>query len=231
MNNRFLEKLKKFKKSNGILIIFILLFIFIISFGISKTRFLTNGSESNYNIYPISIPNKVLFAGEEIKLDQDDLIERMDKEFLVNTYWQSNTILLIKRANKFFPQIEKILIDEDVPSDFKYLALIESGLQNVTSPRGAKGFWQFMEKTGREYNLEINKEVDERYHLEKSTQAACDYLNDAYDKFGSWTLVAASYNMGMYGLEKSLKRQNVNSYYDLLLPYRTIGQFPSTHSS
>ena len=121
-------------------IIFILLFIFIISFGISKTRFLTNGSESNYNIYPISIPNKVSFAGEEIKLDEDDLIERMDKEFLVNTYWQSNTILLIKRANKFFPQIEKILIDEDVPTDFKYLALIESGLQNVTSPRGAKRF-------------------------------------------------------------------------------------------
>ena len=197
MNNRFFEKLKKFKKSNGILIIFILLFIFIISFGISKTRFLTNGSESNYNIYPISIPNKVLFAGEEINLDQDDLIERMDKEFLVNTYWQSNTILLIKRANKFFPQIEKILIDEDVPTDFKYLALVESGLQNVISPRGAKGFWQIMKTTGKEYGLEINSNVDERYNLNLSTRVACKYLKRAKDKFGSWTLAAAAYNRGV----------------------------------
>ena len=216
MNNRFFEKLKKFKKSNGILIIFILLFIFIISFGISKTRFLTNGSESYYNIYPISIPNKVLFAGEEIKLDQDDLIERMDKEFLVNTYWQSNTILLIKRANKFFPQIEKILIDEDVPSDFKYLALIESGLQNVTSPRGAKGFWQIMKTTGKEYGLEINSNVDERYNLNLSTRVACKYLKRAKDKFGSWTLAAAAYNRGVNGVQNKIMNQNQTKYENIL---------------
>ncbi len=216
MNNRFFEKLKKFKKSNGILIIFILLFIFIISFGISKTRFLTNGSESNYNIYPISIPNKVLFAGEEINLDQDDLIERMDKEFLVNTYWQSNTILLIKRANKFFPQIEKILIDEDVPTDFKYLALIESGLQNVTSPRGAKGFWQIMKTTGKEYGLEINSNVDERYNLNLSTRLACKYLKRAKDKFGSWTLAAAAYNRGVNGVQNKIMNQNQTKYENIL---------------
>ena len=148
---------------------------------------------SNYHIYPVSIPKKVSFAGEDMSLDEDDLIERMDKEFLVNTYWQSNTILLIKRANKYFPQIEKILIDEGVPTDFKYLALIESGLENVTSPSGAKGFWQIMKGTAKEYGLEVNYAIDERYNLKKSTEAACKYLRKAYNEFGTWTMAAASY--------------------------------------
>ena len=193
-----------------------MIFIFFISFGISKTRFLTNGNESNYHIYPISIPKKVSFAGEQITLDEDDLIERMDKEFLVNTYWQSNTILLIKRANKYFPQIEKILIDEGVPTDFKYLALIESGLENVTSPSGAKGFWQIMKTTGKEYGLEINSNVDERYNLNLSTRLACKYLKKARDKFGSWTLAAAAYNRGMSGVQNKIANQNQTAYENIL---------------
>jgi len=207
---------RKVKSLNNVSLLVILIFVFFISFGISKTRFLTNGNESSYHIYSISIPEKVSFAGEEITLDEDDLIERMDKEFLVNTYWQSNTILLIKRANKYFPQIEKILIDEGVPTDFKYLALIESGLENVTSPTGAKGFWQIMRTTGKEYGLEINSNVDERYNLNLSTRLACKYLKKARDKFGSWTLAAAAYNRGMTGLQNKIANQNQNAYENIL---------------
>ena len=197
------------------------MFVFFISFGISKTRFLTNGNESNYQIYPISIPKKISFAGEEITLDEDDLIERMDKEFLVNTYWQSNTILLIKKSNKYFPQIEKILIDEGVPIDFKYLALIESGLENVTSPRGAKGFWQIMKTTGKEYGLEINSNVDERYNLNLSTRLACKYLKKAKDKFGTWILAAAAYNRGINGVQNEITKQNQTTYENILFGEET----------
>ena len=210
------EFFKKIKLLNNFSFFVILIFVFFISFGISKTRFLTNGNESSYHIYSISIPEKVSFAGEEITLDEDDLIERMDKEFLVNTYWQSNTILLIKRANKYFPQIEKILIDEGVPTDFKYLALIESGLENVTSPSGAKGFWQIMKTTGKEYGLEINSNVDERYNLNLSTRLACKYLKKARDKFGSWTLAAAAYNRGMSGVQNKIANQNQTAYENIL---------------
>ena len=218
MNQKYLKKLKSLNNRN---LIIILMFIFFISFGISKTRFLTNGNESNYHIYPVSIPKKVSFAGEEIILDEDDLIERMDKEFLVNTYWQSNTILLIKKSNKYFPQIEKILIEEGVPTDFKYLALIESGLDNVTSPRGAKGFWQIMKTTGKEYGLEINSNVDERYNLNLSTRLACKYLKKAKDKFGTWTLAAAAYNRGINGVQNKISSQNQTAYEDILFGEET----------
>ena len=218
MNQIYLKKLKSLNNRN---LIIILMFVFFISFGISKTRFLTNGNESNYHIYPVSIPKKVSFAGEEIILDEDDLIERMDKEFLVNTYWQSNTILLIKKSNKYFPQIEKILIEEGVPTDFKYLALIESGLDNVTSPRGAKGFWQIMKTTGKEYGLEINSNVDERYNLNLSTRLACKYLKKAKDKFGTWTLAAAAYNRGINGVQNEITKQNQTRYGNILFGEET----------
>lgn len=167
------------------------------------------------------IPLQVDFCGENIPLDSEDIRERFDLEIVKNAYWHSSILLFHKRAGKYFPVIEPILKQHNIPDDFKYLAIAESGLTNVVSPAGARGFWQFMEKTGKEYDLEINKYVDERYHLEKATHAACKYLNDAYKKFGSWTLVAASYNMGMYGLQKNLERQKVNSYYDLLLNSET----------
>ena len=218
MKKCFFTKLRLF---NNISLVAILFFVFLVSFGISKTRFLTNGNESNYQIYPISIPKKVSFAGEEIILDENDLVERMDKELLVNTYWQSNTILLIKRANKYFPQIEKILVEEDVPLDFKYLALIESGLENVTSPRGAKGFWQIMKTTGKEFGLEINSNVDERYNLDLSTRLACKYLKKAKDKFGSWTLAAAAYNRGINGVQNKISSQNQTAYEDILFGEET----------
>ena len=154
-------------------------------------------------------------------LENSDIWERYDKELLKNTYWQSNTLLLFKRAAKYFPIIEPILEKNNLPEDFKYLALIESGLENVTSPKGAKGFWQFLKSTATEFNLEVNSEVDERYHIQKSTQAACDFLNSAKDKFGSWTLAAAAYNMGKSGLLEQMNRQKSFSYYDLLLNNET----------
>ena len=126
-----------------------------------------------YVINATPLPTKMYFANETVPLQQFDIQERLDKELLINHYWQSKTILLIKRAKKYFPIIEPILKEHNVPDDFKYLAVAESGLENVTSPAGAKGYWQFLKNTGIEYGLEINKEVDERYHLEKSTKAAC----------------------------------------------------------
>ena len=177
--------------------------------------------KNNYSIFAVDVPKNLDFASEKIPLNNYDVLETIDREFLVNTYWQSQTILFLKRANKYFPIIEPILKKNNVPDDFKYLAVAESGLTNAVSPSGAKGFWQFLKKTGKEYNLEINKEVDERYNLEKSTQAACDFFNKSYKKFGNWTLVAASYNMGMNGLNKQLKRQYTNNYWDLLLNSET----------
>ena len=171
---------------------------------------------SAYNkVFPIVVPEQLSFADEEVPLSRFYVKEALDYELTVNTYWHSSTILLIKRANRWFPVIEPILEKNGVPEDFKYLAVAESGLKNVTSPAGAKGFWQIMKSTGREYGLEINSGIDERYHVEKSTEVACKYLLDAYDKYGDWTLAAASYNAGMNKITKETKRQDQESYYDM----------------
>lgn len=175
----------------------------------------------NYKVFSVPLPEAIDFAGESVPIQDIDIKERLDKELVVNTYWHSQTFLFHKRANRWFPLIEKILKENGVPEDLKYLALIESGLDNVVSPAGAAGFWQFMKTTGKQYGLEVNSYVDERYHLEKSTEAACKYLKYAKNKFGSWTLAAASYNMGMGGLENRLKEQAVDSYYDLYLNAET----------
>lgn len=175
-----------------------------------------NTSET-YEIKALKIPENLDFAGERVPTENDDIKERMDRELLTNTYWQSNTMLLFKRANKFFPLIEPILKKNGIPNDFKYLAVIESGLLNATSPAGAKGFWQILEGTAKESGLEVNSNVDERYHVEKSTQAACDYLKSAKARFGNWTLAAAAYNAGNRGVSSKMETQKVSSYYDLLL--------------
>ncbi len=176
---------------------------------------------NDYNVYAIPVPDNLEFAGEPVPVESPDIYERMDRELLVNTYWQSNAFLLIKRANKYFPVIEPILAEYGVPDDLKYIAVIESGLTNAVSPAGARGFWQFMEPTGKELGLEINSNVDERYNLEKSTRAAAEYLKRSKEKFGSWTLAAAAYNAGNYGISKQLDRQEVGDYYDLLLGEET----------
>lgn len=185
------------------------------------TAFQTYDHAETYRIYTLSVPDKFSFADEKVPLSSLDVKERFDRELLVNTYWQSNMLLLLKRAHRYFPVIGKILEEEGVPQDFKYLAVAESGLQNVISPKGAKGFWQIMKSTGKEYGLEVNENVDERFHLEHSTRAACQYLKDAKENFGSWTLAAASYNRGMNGINNLLKEQQVDNYYDLHLGAET----------
>ncbi len=174
-------------------------------------------SKQNYNIYSVKIPDEVGFAGEEVPLDKYYVKENLDRELLINTYWHTSSILLFKRANRWFPVIESILKKNNIPDDFKYLALIESGLIQVTSPSGAKGFWQFLPGTAKDYGLEVNKNIDERYHIEKSTQAACEYLKDAYERYGNWTMVAASYNAGQNRISEEIDLQKANDYYDLYL--------------
>lgn len=215
------------KKHSGILVlIFALLSLFeVLTFSSNDLKDEDGKYQEKFNedyrIYSLNIPNDIAFAGEKVPVEDEDVYQRLDRELLVNTYWQSNSMLYHKRAGKWFPLIERILAKNGVPDDFKYLALVESGLTNVVSPAGATGYWQILKKTGIEFGLEINKEVDERYHVEKATEAACKYLKEAYERYGSWTLAAASYNMGMNGLSKQLKRQKVRNYYDLLLNQET----------
>ena len=209
------------KKSN-LFILLPILGLFVAASSVEwRSAFKTNDPEGFYKVYALTLPESVSFAGEKVSMNRPDLKERLDRELLVNTYWQSNMMLLLKRANKYFPQIERILEEEGIPDDFKYLAVIESGLANVRSPKGASGFWQIMRTTGREMGLEVNSNVDERYHLEMATRVACQYLKKAKEKLGSWTLAAAAYNRGMSGIQKKLTTQQVDNYYDLYLGSET----------
>ena len=176
---------------------------------------------NDYNVYALEMPEDLNLAGEAVPVENPDIYERMDRELLVNTYWQSNGLLMFKRAQKYFPIIEPILEKNGVPNDFKYLAVIESGLTNAVSPAGARGFWQIMKTTGRENGLEVNSNVDERYNLELATEVACNYLKKAKEKRGSWTLAAAAYKAGNAGISKRLNEQDVDNYYDLLLGEET----------
>ena len=204
----------------SILSISILCVIFFNAALVSKKEFSKSTAET-YNIKALKIPKNLNFAGEKVPTDRNDIKERMDRELLVNTYWQSNGLLLIKRAHKYFPIIEPLLKEYGLPDDFKYLAIAESGFENKTSSSGASGFWQFLKSSAREYGLEVNSNVDERYNLEKATKVAADYLRKSKDRFGSWTLAAAAYNAGNYRIARNLERQQVNDYYDLLLNSET----------
>ena len=149
------------------------------------------------------------------------MYERVDREVLVNTYWHSATILAIKRAARWFPVIEPILKQNNIPDDFKYLAVVESNLENVVSPAGATGYWQFIKSAAKQYGLEVTDEVDERYDVVKSTVAACKYLNTAYQMFGNWTMAASSYNAGISGIDKWSGLQKTTNYWNLVLGSET----------
>jgi len=198
-----------------------LLFLFF-SFQIPKTA---TGNTSNTltgeGVTAPLIPEKVDFAGELLPMDNFDAKERFDRELISNCFRHSSTLLFLKKANRYFPIIEPILKEQGLPDDIKYLAVAESALSNATSPMGAKGFWQFMPKTAKGRGLEVNNEVDERYHLEKATIAACEHLKEAYQQLGSWTLAAAAYNMGGPGLRKQLEKQGGKNYFDLDLNAET----------
>ncbi len=168
-----------------------------------------------------SLPDKLVFVSENVPLNEFDVIESLDRELISNTFFHSQTISFIKKATRFLPEVEKILQEEGVPDDFKYLPFIESAYSNVVSPAGAAGYWQFLKGTASDYGLEVNKYIDERYHFSKATHAACEFLKESYEEFGSWTLAAASYNMGRRRLREAIEEQGVNSYYNLYLNEET----------
>jgi membrane-bound lytic murein transglycosylase D len=172
-------------------------------------------------VYPFRVDGELTFAGEHVPLEDADVRERLDRELQINVFRQSNTILNMKLANRYFPDIERILIEEGVPTDFKYLPLIESDLRDAISPAGAGGFWQFVGPTAKMYGLEVNDIIDERYNIEESTHAACVYLKGAKERLGSWTAAAASYNFGVDGVAGKLEKQRTTSYYDLSITSET----------
>ena len=178
-------------------------------------------THKGYKIKALKLPNGLNLAGERVPVEINDVKERMERELLINTYWQSNGILLLKRANKYFPILEPLLKKYNLPDDFKFLALAESGFTDETSSAGAAGMWHFMRTTGKEYGLEINDNVDERYNIEKSTKVAAEYLIKSKEKLGSWTLAASAYNAGNYGISRRLEAQEVTNYYDAKLPNET----------
>ncbi len=171
----------------------------------------------HYSIVPVKIPDEIYFADERVPVENFDTYESLDRELLINIYWQSQTLIFLKKANKYFPTIERIFSKDSIPSDLKYIAVAESGLSNIISPSNAVGFWQFLQGTATDADLEVNDEVDERYHLEKSTEAAAKFLKGSYEKYGSWAMAAASYNMGRRNLSRQVDRQKTDYYYDLVL--------------
>lgn len=175
----------------------------------------------SYGVPDLTIPDTLYFAGERVPLEIPDVRERLDRELYVNTFWHSNTIFLLKRGNRWLPAIKEILEQYGVPSDLMYLAVIESDLQNKISPSNAVGYWQLLKGTAQDFKLEVSNEVDERYHPIKSTHAAAKYLIKAHEKFGTWANAAASYNIGRRGLGNALEKQEVVSYYDLLVGEET----------
>jgi membrane-bound lytic murein transglycosylase D len=181
----------------------------------------TPEGKDSYTVYGVEIPARLTFAGEPVPLDLFDVREALDRELLSNTYFHSQTIRLIKMANRYFPEIEAVLRKNLVPDDFKYLAVAESGLTQAVSPAQAVGFWQLLKGTAVEYGLEVRADVDERYHVAKSTEVACQYLIDSYRKYGNWTMTAASYNAGRKGVDRQIERQKKENYYDLLLNEET----------
>ncbi len=177
--------------------------------------------DSNYRLFDLHIPKDLNFCGEKVPQHDFNIKECLEKEFAENGYWKLHGSLLFSRIQSWFAVIEPILKKNNIPDDVKYIALIESHLSNAVSPQQAVGFWQLIESTAKNYGLEITGEIDERYHVEKSTEAACKYFHDAYGRFHNWTLAAASYNLGMNGIEAQLKKQGISTYYDLLLNSET----------
>jgi hypothetical protein len=181
-------------------------------------------SNNNFNFLGLNIPANLHFCGEKIPPNNYEIIRNLQKEFFNNTYWKANSSVLFAKAQKWFPYIEPILKREGVPDDFKYVAIIESHLSNIVSPAGAAGFWQLVPSVANNYGLEVNENVDERYHVEKATMAACKLFKQAHNVFNNWTLAAAAYNLGIGGIQEKLKKQNAKSYYEMILN-RETGSF------
>jgi len=221
MSNTYSSNLK-----NGALILLSAATAVLLTLFLTGGKASDDGREQRFNVpnqtISVPVPASVSFCDININLDRLDMRERFDREINTFTYFHSSTLMYIKKANRYFPIIEPILQKNNIPDDFKYLSVIESGLDTrALSPARAAGLWQFMEGTGRDYGLEIRDEVDERYHIEKATEAACRYLRDAYYRYGDWVNVAASYNAGVAKISSELDKQQVNNAFDLLLVSET----------
>lgn len=214
------------KKTTAIIIISTLSVLLVgsVAFAITQKMQSSNAPMPNYYANKITspvIPEKMSFAGETVPLETYWVREALDRELIINCYQHSKTLRIFKLSARIFPTIERILREEGVPEDFKYLAVAESGLENVTSPAAAGGYWQFIPATAKAYGLEVTADIDERCNLEKATRAACKYLKKAKNQFGSWTLAAAAYNRGEGGLNAAITDQNVDNYWDLWLNSET----------
>jgi membrane-bound lytic murein transglycosylase D len=207
-------------------LILLILGILIIAFLTQSSVVIDKPAEDNFKntirTFPAPHPVSIEFAGEKAPLQMFDVRERLDRELNINTYFQSQTLFYLKRSSRWFPIIEPILKRNGVPDDFKYLSVAESGLMNSISNMQAVGFWQFIEGTGKQYNMVINEEVDERYSVEKSTEAACRFFLASKAQFGSWTMAAAAFNMGSSALQSQVDRQKETNFYDLLLNDETF---------
>jgi membrane-bound lytic murein transglycosylase D len=174
-------------------------------------------NNNNFNVLGLNIPSDLQFCGEPVPSNNYGIRSALEKEFFASAYWKTSSLVFFNKAQRWFPYIEPILKREGVPDDFKYLCVIESHLSNVSSPVGAVGFWQLVPFSARQYGLEVNDYVDERYHVEKATVAACRHLKEAYANFNNWTLAAAAYNRGIGGIRNAMKSQKADNYFDLML--------------
>jgi membrane-bound lytic murein transglycosylase D len=218
MNKSESEKMRK----KQIFVPFLILASLIIMAASTGSSGCASGSELRKDTFQLvispPIPEKLEFAGESVPIQNFDVKENLDRDLMVNSYFHSQTLRYLKLANRYFNIIEPILKQDTVPADFKFLALAESGFDpKIVSPAGASGIWQFLKQTGKDYKLEINDEVDERFNIEKSTHAACLYLKESYKKYGNWTMVAASYNVGRNAIDTQIEKQRENNYYNLFL--------------
>ena len=205
-------------------VIFVLVYILLKSYILAPTPNTVSYTNNNFYVFDLNIPPNLEFCGEKIPSNDFDIKRDLEKEFFNSAYWKNNSLALFQKAQRWFPYIEPILKQEGVPDDFKYLCVIESHLSNAASPAGAAGFWQLVAPSARNYGLEVNSEVDERYHVEKATHAACGHIKDAYEVFNNWTLAAAAYNRGIGGIQSAMAKQKTDNYHDLLLN-RETGSF------
>jgi len=204
--------------------LFVAFYVVLKIFVLPPTPNTVSYTNNNFYVFDLNIPADLEFCGERIPSNDFDIKRDLEKEFFNSAYWKNNSLALFQKAQRWFPYIEPILKHEGVPDDFKYLCVIESHLSNAASPAGAAGFWQLVPSSARNYGLEVNSEIDERYHVEKSTHAACGHIKDAYAVFKNWTLSAAAYNRGIGGIQKAMAKQKTNNYHDLLLN-RETGSF------
>jgi hypothetical protein len=211
----------RYSLTGALLIAVTCLFIFAAIYQKNSSREYREIAQRSYRIFSPDLPSKADFAGERMPLDLYYVRESLDREIMINTYMHASTILMFKRANRWFPVIEPILARYKIPQDFKFLALAESNFSNAVSPSKAEGFWQFIKPTAIHYGLEVNDEVDERYNVVLATEAACKYLLDAYEKFGNWTLVAAAYNRGLEGIDDAVEKQKSKNFYELFFNEET----------